>query len=162
MSFLKKLKKVAKTAGKAYLTYQTGGLSAVAAKALSKKGRAPTLPIPMMQSMVQSGGLAALPTTFASTTPLLKNIGKKALRAVPFVGTAATLYDIGSDIVGASKATVTKAFGGRRKYRRINPGNVKALRRSIRRLHGAEKLFRQVLSVQGKKHAGIKPKHRKR
>lgn len=162
MSFLKKVKKLAKKAGKAYLAYQTGGLSAVATQALSKKGRRPSLPVPMMQSMVQSGGLAALPTTTFASAPLLKTIGKKALRAVPFVGTAATLYDIGSDIVGAGKGTVARAFGGRRKYRRINPGNIKALRRSIRRIHGAEKLFRQVLSVQGKKSAGIKPKHRKR
>lgn len=163
MSFFKKLKKVAKTAAKAYVTYQTGGLSAVAERALSKKGKARGLPVPMMQSMTQSGGITALPASFVGLgAPVLTQLpriagpairyGKKALGALGLGGAA----EVGAGLV--------RGIGGttRRKYRRINPCNIKALRRSIRRIHGAEKVFRQVLSVQGKKSAGIKPKHRKR
>lgn len=63
---------------------------------------------------------------------------------------------------GKAAASVKEAvFGEKKKYRRINPGNAKALRRAIRRIKSAEKLFRQVLTVQGKKATGIKPKGRK-
>lgn len=157
MSFLKKVGRLAKKAVKVYAAYQTGGLSQVAISALSRKKAIRTM-APMMASTLSSkygGGFTATPASFLSTAG---TVGRRALKAVPYVGTAATIYDIGKGAIGA--------FGGgakpKKKYRRINPANIKALRRSIRRIKGAEKIFRQVLVVQGKPSGGIKPKTRKR
>lgn len=47
--------------------------------------------------------------------------------------------------VGARAARRVMDGGGARAYRRMNVGNVKALRRAIRRAKGFEKLSRQVL-----------------
>lgn len=46
--------------------------------------------------------------------------------------------------------------------RSMNAGNARAAKRAVRRIKAAEKLFRQILTVQGKPHAGIKPKARRR
>jgi len=116
-----------------------------------------------------------------------KKLAGPALRAVPGVGTAMSIGSIGMSMLpkkptfglglatgmaagpatrtaasAASKVTqrVTQAWTGKKKYRRQNVGNMKALRRAIRRIQGAEKLFRTVLSVQGKSHTGIKPKRK--
>lgn len=163
MSFLKKVGKLAKKGVQAYAAYQTGGLSAVATKALSKKvARAKAAPMAMstMLSSKYGGGITAVPASFVGTA------AKTALKSLPYIGTAVTAADLATTAYGAfagKKPRLTK--DGRmtmRKRHTINPANVKALRRSIRRIKGAEKLFRTVLSVQGKAHAGIKPKNRKR
>lgn len=164
MSFLKKVGKLAKKGVKLYAAYQTGGLSNVALSALSRKKAVKMAAMPMVASQLSSkfgGGFTAQPAAFnmAGLATSARVLGSKALRAVPYVGTAATVYEAGKGLFGGSGASGT--FGRpRKKYRRINPGNVKALRRSIRRIKGAEKLFRTVLQVQGKPHAGIKPKTR--
>jgi hypothetical protein len=122
---------------------------------------------------------------------LAKKVVGTAARTIPGVGLATTGIGMAKAMLPKPKATfglglasgmaagpVTKAAtkvatttyqkatevftGGRKKYRRQNVGNMKALRRAIRRIQGAEKLFRQVLSVQGKAHAGIKPKKGRR
>lgn len=123
-------------------------------------------------------------------TAMAKIGAKGALRSIPGVGLATTAMSAGKALLpkkpgfgtglvtgmASGPATRTAAAatqkvaqkatqyftGERKKYRRQNVGNMKALRRAIRRIQGAEKLFRQVLSVQGKGHAGIKPKKRKR
>jgi hypothetical protein len=41
-----------------------------------------------------------------------------------------------------------------RRYRRTNPGNVKALRRAVRRITSAEKMFRKVLHLTKPHHTG--------
>lgn len=46
----------------------------------------------------------------------------------------------------------------KKKYRRMNPMNIKALRRAVRRVDAAEKQFKKVLMVQGKKATGVKPR----
>lgn len=163
MSFLKKVGKLAKKGAKLYASYQTGGLSNVALSALSKKKAVKMAAMPMLANSLASkygGGFTATPASFVSMgsmASVAKKYGSKALRAVPYVGTAATVYDVGKGLFGGAGASGTYP---RKKYRRINPANVKALRRSIRRIKGAEKLFRTVLQVQGKHHTGIKPKSR--
>jgi hypothetical protein len=120
---------------------------------------------------------------------LMKVGAKGAMRSIPGVGLATTAFSaskallpkkpgFGTGLVtGMASGPATKAataatrtltqkavqtFTTRKKYRRQNVGNMKALRRAIRRIQGAEKLFRQVLSVQGKSHTGIKPKKKGR
>lgn len=174
MSFLKKIAKVAKGAVKAYATYQTGGLSGLATSAISKAAKGNRRMVPMLQPM---GGINVIPAAFSGA-----RMGNVMGSIATGIGTAADVTTIlnnlpswsgpaynGGGIVGRGTKEMRKALaraahaaGGRKKYRRINPSNVKALRRSIRRIHGAEKLFRQVLSVQGKHHAGIKTKRGKR
>lgn len=59
-----------------------------------------------------------------------------------------------------SEAEQRVANGGfRQRYRRMNPMNHRALRRAVRRLEGAEKLFRKVFTISGGK---ITPKKRSR
>lgn len=57
-------------------------------------------------------------------------------------------------------------FGGKggsgKRYRRMNPMNVKALRRAVRRIDSGEKLFRKVFVVKHHKSGTIVPKRRKR
>lgn len=118
---------------------------------------------------------------------LAKKVAGPLIRTVPGVGLATTGLGLAKGLLpkpsfglglatGAASGPATRiatkavtttyqkaasAFGGpRKKYRRQNVGNMKALRRAIRRIQGAEKLFRTVLSVQGKAHAGIKPKRK--
>lgn len=164
MSFLKKVTKLAKSGLKAYASYQTGGLSGLATSALSKKGK---MPRPMLSNAIsQSTGLNVIPAAYLSggmeTIMQLPRITRGGM-AIKRMMTAATLgaaAEGGAQMVrkrGGASGTFT-APGMRKKHRRINPGNIKALRRSVRRIHSAEKMFRQVLSVQGKHHAGIKPK----
>lgn len=51
-------------------------------------------------------------------------------------------------------------FGRRR---RINPGNIRALRRSVRRVHSAAKMFSSVFSIShGHVHGKVKLKHHHR
>lgn len=114
-----------------------------------------------------------------------KTVGGLA-RSIPGVGLVTTAASVGSALLpkqpGFATGLVTGAAAGpatrmakqvasraaqaisgpRKKYRRQNVGNMKALKRAIRRIQGAEKLFRQVLSVQGKSHTGIKPKKGRR
>lgn len=115
---------------------------------------------------------------------------KGALRSIPGVGMATTVLGAGKALLpkkpgfatglvtgmasGPATRTATAAArsvarqatqaftGPRKKYRRQNPANVKALRRAVRRIEAAEKLFRSVLSVQGKKSTGIKTKKKGR
>lgn len=42
------------------------------------------------------------------------------------------------------EAEVSKDFQGKKTYRRMNPANGRALRRAIRRLEGAERIFKKV------------------
>ena len=45
--------------------------------------------------------------------------------------------------------------------RKMNYSNIRATKRAVRRIKGAEKVFRQILQVQGKKATGIKPRTRR-
>jgi len=63
------------------------------------------------------------------------------------------------------KGHITKrGVWSNRRRPRMNPMNVRAARRAVRRIHSAEKLFRQILSVAhpGKAHGRIAPKRSKR
>lgn len=63
-----------------------------------------------------------------------------------------------SDVRGGSSTTAPSGY--RRHYRRMNPMNVKALRRAARRLESGEKLFRKVFSIShpGHGHSTVKIK----
>lgn len=165
MSFLKKAVKFAGKAAKVYASYQTGGLSGLATSALSKAGKKAKMRAvaPMMASQLSSkfgGGISAIPASFVGGGGgMFAGSGATSKFQLPQISSGGG----GGGGFAGPKPRLTK--DGRvtmRRRHRINPGNVKALRRSIRRLKQAEKLFRTVLTVQGKPHAGIKPKSRKR
>lgn len=163
MSFFKKVKKLAVKGVKAYAAYQTGGLSQVALNAVKKKPAARVAAAaPMMMQALSTkygGGISAVPAAFSIpkvATRVLPALGAVARRVPGVIGTAANAITVGSALTNLLPNTFTGK--PRKRYRRVNPANIKALRRSIRRIKGAEKLFRQVLTVQGKQHAGVKPK----
>lgn len=118
-----------------------------------------------------------------------KLIKSPVLKAIPGVGTIATVAGAGASVYGAVSAGRAAArsvqvplpgggtlrplaalpggtplFEGRKKYRRMNPMNFRALNRAVRRLDAAEKMFRKVLRVRTpeKANRSIVPKTRKR
>lgn len=151
MSFGKKLVKLGKTGLKAYASYQTGGLSGLATSALKKRAVRSMGSMMLQRSSSFGGGLTALPAVGASYTGGGGRFGGSGMTATFMAPSSAARAARQPRMTKDGKITM-------RKKHRINPANVKALRRSIRRLKGAEKLFRQVLTVEGKHHAGIKPK----
>lgn len=116
-----------------------------------------------------AGGMArSIPGVGLATSAL--SVGKAMLPKKPGFGTGlvtgmasgpATKYAAQTAQKAAQKAAEVWQ-GPKKKYRRQNPANIKALRRAISRIEKAEKLFRSVLSVQGKKSTGVKPKKRGR
>ena len=97
-------------------------------------------------------------------------------KVVDIAGRVSTLGRIGSSLYDQyGRGALNSAMGCPKGYhlakngsgkcvrnRRMNPANGRAIGRATRRLKAAEKMFRRVLSVEGK-HAGkIKPKARKR
>jgi len=115
-----------------------------------------------------AGGMVrTIPGVGIATTAM--SAGKMLLPKKPGFGTGLVTGMASGPATRAASTVATRTAqvakqvftGERKKYRRQNVGNMKALKRAIRRIQGAEKLFRQVLSVQGKSHTGIKPKRRK-
>jgi len=104
-------------------------------------------------------------------------IGRTALGATGFGG--AVLGIAGSSLASRAasggripgtkiKVNPTKFLPGGKplfstvKRKRTNFANIRALNRAIRRVQGAEKIFRKILQVQGKPHGGIRPKAKRR
>jgi hypothetical protein len=97
----------------------------------------------------QRGEVAALARR---ALPGLARLGGKLLAG----GTAAaTIYEAYKGVTGAPAAAGASSFAaqmaaqpldtGRRKYRRINPLNPRALRRSLRRIQGFSRFARKVM-----------------
>jgi len=113
----------------------------------------------------------------------------KLVKAIPGVGTIATVAGAGASVYGAISAGRQVAqsaaiplpgggtlrplaalpggvplFTGKKKYRRMNPLNGRALNRAIRRIDAAEKVFRKVLRVRNPRAAqgAITPKSKRR
>jgi hypothetical protein len=95
----------------------------------------------------------------------IKRVGGTAIATV---GTAV----LGPRVLSSGSRAVSRAASaawggdddkGGRSYRRMNPMNVRALRRAVRRLGSAEKLFKQVYSFNhGKAAVNVRPKRKGR
>jgi len=121
-----------------------GILSSMAGKALAKVGKVSPLArvIPGVGTAMAVAGMASSAGSAVARKVAVKTPSGATVRPLAAMPGGVPLYS-------------------KKKYRRQNVGNMKALRRAIRRIQGAEKLFRTVLSVQGKAHAGIKPKKKR-
>jgi len=118
-----------------------------------------------------SAGLESLTAKKASTaivkaseTGILKKISAGAKQVIakhPVLSAAGAAGAIGV-AAGAGGAALRRrmAGGGMRKHKRMNPCNIRALRRAIRRAHGFEKIARRVMRFSSphkhKKFAGFK------
>lgn len=79
------------------------------------------------------GRIAGGAIATATTVPVLRSAGRAVSKKK-------------GELIGDTYSESETSFG-RRAYRRMNPMNVRALRRSVRRIHSAEKLFRQVFTI---------------
>lgn len=94
--------------------------------------------------------LGSLPPIFTGQLPA---IGGGVVKGGPF----------GDVNAGGSSTAQQYSYGTRRRYRRMNPMNVRALRRAARRLDAGEKLFRKVFSIRHGGSAGkVTPKRGKK
>ncbi len=83
-----------------------------------------------------------------ASNPIIKMAQRQTTAVTKYGGD----YDVGEPIPRGYSAS------GRR-YRRMNPMNHRALRRAVRRLEGAERLFRKVFTISGGK---LIPKKKRR
>lgn len=139
-----------------------------------------------LRTMTGRSSMGAVGGIGGGIARLAKAVAPKLLRSIPGVGTVAAVAGAGASIYGAATAGSAAAnaarvtvggttirplallpggvplFQRKRKRRTMNPMNVRALKRAVRRLDKAEDLFRKVLSVKGKSVApgahAIKPK----
>lgn len=89
-----------------------------------------------------AGGVSVSRTTTSQTIgDAVRRVTGRPERTMP-VGTPAERRAWEREVYGDRGAPM---FG--RRYRRINPMNVRALKRSVRRVNAAEKLFRQVFTI---------------
>jgi hypothetical protein len=103
--------------------------------------------------LLGGGARKVLTGPIASSIPVAIGSGArgKILRAGGAVAAATGASMIGTGLAG-------KFFGGERKrYRRMNTGNVKALNRAIRRVEGFQKLVKRSFSC-----TDLKPRKRSR
>lgn len=96
--------------------------------------------LPAAKGLLQRAGMGA------------KVAGTAAAVGVPLAAGAAGLGVI--EAGGAAIKGIKHAFGGKRRRRRMNVANPRALRRGIRRLRGFEKLARKVMVVHSYKRLG--------
>jgi hypothetical protein len=136
----------------------------------------PILPLPGVPSIIGSSGEASMPVgggTLGGSAPVLP-----ALPSLPAASSPGTAIVRSSDVRGAvpSQYSTTAHQGQMGHYsrtgrfirtnargkaiRRMNPMNVHAARRAIRRIHSGEKLLRKIFSVShpGHGHTKVKPK----
>ena len=85
------------------------------------------------------GGLAG--GVLAVGSKIAKRIGRKNLKRVA----------VGGAVLGAGAAATGLLGGGgegeRRRYRRINPGNTRAMRRAIRRIESGARIYSKFFSM---------------
>jgi len=96
---------------------------------------------------------ASLPTTTRSAPVsmlrrlpalgTLRRVGGAVGRALPGVGTAIGIAQLGRDLVGGSRSA-RAMMGMRPKYRRMNPANAKAAMRAVRRIKATRKLLAKI------------------
>lgn len=110
-----------------------------------------------------AGRLAGKALRWATKGKLLGAGGGKAIAKKVAIGgvTAATIFP-GTVAKGAKRAFGFDGDKGEgRTYRRMNPMNARALRRAVRRLESAEKLFKKVYRFNHAKSAvNVRPKGR--
>jgi hypothetical protein len=111
------------------------------------------------------GGLPA--TTQAGVLPgagrLGGMLGRAGTRALPALRRAAPV--LGTVAASGAVEYVLDKFGNvkaKRRYRRMNVCNVRALRRSLRRIEGFEHVARRVLSITHHKKVGTRFKRRRK
>jgi len=98
---------------------------------------------------------------------IAKKIGPKAATVLPAAGAIGSIAGgaaaLGVGTMAVKGARALFGGGGRRRYRRMNVTNPRALARSVRRLRGFEKMAREVMVVHNfKRFGGVKPGRRKR
>lgn len=77
-----------------------------------------------------------------------------ATRFIKTPGGKAVMIGAGGAVVGAGAEAMFGMHGaGHRRYRRINPGNTRAMRRAIRRIESGARLYSKFFAV---KHGHIK------
>lgn len=94
---------------------------------------------------------------------LARTAGRIGLGGLGAAGTVVATRDVVRAARGPSiSATATIGEDGEpKKYRRMNPTNARALRRAMRRLEGAEKIFRKVFAFNhGKAPVKVRPKRK--
>lgn len=88
---------------------------------------------------VAAGGLTGGAIGIGSK--ILKRVGRKNLKRVA----------VGGAVLGAGAAATGLLGGGggdeRRRYRRINPGNTRAMRRAIRRIEAGARIYSKFFSM---------------
>jgi len=78
---------------------------------------------------------------------LLKRVDRKVVKSVAAgAGVAAAGAGLGAMMAGGG------GDSGRKRYRRINPGNTRALRRAVRRIEQGAKMYSKVFGI---KHGSI-------
>jgi len=93
---------------------------------------APNVSVPRLPSMpVYLGNnlFPSLPGVSGAVGPVLKTVGKVMTTG----GAGALLYDALGNVIGTSK-----------KRRRMNPANIKAARRAIRRIRGTRRILQRI------------------
>jgi hypothetical protein len=99
----------------------------------------------------------------AGSGSLLKRVGAGAKQVIakhPVLSAAGAAGAVGLAAGGVAGRMLRGHGGGGKHHRRMNPCNVRALRRAIRRAHGFEKIARKVMRFSSphkhKKFAGFK------
>jgi hypothetical protein len=111
-------------------------LGKVAGKLKGLAGKAVAATVPGGGAVMAAGGLLG---------KIGKRVDRKVLKGAVIGGGAAA---VGAGMMGA--------FGGRspsRRYRRVNPGNFRAMRRAIRRVEAGAKAYSRLFGI---KHGHIK------
>lgn len=114
------------------------GLARIGAGAILKKVAGRALRVLTKGKLIGQGGGAI--------------IARRAVGAGVTVATAAEVARQvrrapSREIIRDRTGTFEEEAGSGRRYRRMNPMNVRALRRSVRRINSAEKLFRKVFTI---------------
>jgi len=104
-----------------------------------------------------ASGLVDLGPVDRNSRTRLEGVGQAINRVLGGTGGTPTRGLVGGSIPGAGGVTVT---GFRRRYRRTNLGNIKALRRAGRRLTGFVKLAKSMVALEQR--ARVKRPRRRR
>jgi hypothetical protein len=76
---------------------------------------------------------------------LLKRVDRKVLKGAAIAG--------GGAVAGAGLMGLAGGGGERRRYRRMNPGNTRAMRRAVRRVEAGAKMYSRLFHM---RHGSIK------
>lgn len=115
-------------------------------------GRVASAGLARLEGVISGTPAAAATTAIARMAPrvgtIVRGVGG-AIQRHPVLSAAGAAGVVGALTPRAPRAAIAEVPGGvgARRYRRINVCNIKALRRSLRRIHGFAKIARRVYHV---------------